>query len=182
MAKLVNRLETLPREILCELLERLPLRDIIRALTSINDLDSDTADYLCSRAHKCNFGPALNEISTIQHTIGIKLISRGPGQGFTQFEKSVRIGQGAFIQYEFETDRNSLSIATNKPWPVKMPWTDSSVFSREYIKKYVQEFEESNWVRMIAVRGNPDGKRLNINFYGFNVRKTIYPWAMHSDK
>ena len=114
----VNRLETLPRELLINILERMHMRDLIRAL---NTLDTDIADYLCPREHKREFKPALDEIAAIQHTIGIKLVTRWPDVGYTSFEKTTRVRPNSFIRYELNVEEKSLSVFVGDArWPVKI--------------------------------------------------------------
>jgi hypothetical protein len=64
-----NLLETIPREILFEILKYLQLRGAIRTLTILDMFDDETADYICPRVHRINFRPVLDMITAIKYKI-----------------------------------------------------------------------------------------------------------------
>ena len=144
----MNRLQTLPREILFEIIDRLSLHEVIRALATLEPCEL-TADYMCSRAHKRDFASVLAEITAIEYVIMPDLISS---------ERSYRGITTEYSYSEFESSYyRDLLVHSNRQWPVKLvPIEDvfEPLPNRVYRKAYTFDFEKSKYhlLRLITIK------------------------------
>lgn len=170
----INLLDTLPREILFEVLARLNLCGVIRTLNSLNSLDDDTADYICGRSHKRDFAPTLNEIDSIKYKVKIdKVFPASDGHRFTI--RSVRFGHNTSDTVRYYSSSRGLSAVSTKPWPHRLHSnvTCESAHVQRYSKKYTRELILSrlDLCREVSVRkGHVGGNELEFAICEYRTR------------
>jgi hypothetical protein len=170
----MNAIESIPYEILFEILEHLNMRDTIQTMKSLNIPDDD-ADYICARAHKRNFKHALDEIGAIEYEIYINV---SPAVYQIGAKVSARSYRGFTTKYNDRDGLPYLAAISNKPWPVKMePSDDYLPYGRRYYKPndYVQEFENFDLKRFIIAREHAIGgvRQFQIDIHEYKIHKNI---------
>ena len=150
--ELSNRLETIPREILFEIIDRLNLRDTIRVVTTLKPCEI-TADYVCACAHRREFAPTLAEITAIKYSIRINDYVDYPPAGSVVSRRDYR---GVVTKYAYYNYLYKLESYSDRLWPVKLipnRRVVSNIYNRVYERAYTFDFEKGNYhlLRLIEV-------------------------------
>jgi hypothetical protein len=174
--------KSIPREIFFEIFSQLNLRDTIRAI-SIVQVDVEFADYICSHAHKIEFGSVLTEINAIEYEVTIseedpRVISYNNTTKTSIIACSRRVHRDINVTYEL--GRNmiliKLKILSNKPWPLNLKAYHYSTDKLQNFKSYTQKWEESRYSlrRLIVTDGRRTDQRLKISIIEHTYRLPLY--------
>jgi hypothetical protein len=145
----MNRLDTLPREILFEIIDRLSLRDVSRMTIALN-LCERSVDYICARTHRRDFSLTLAEIDTIKYDVCISTYGDMP------CVKSTSSYRGITTLYEYCEHFLILKSYSTKSRPIKLipnQGVGLSNYEHIYEKAYTFDLEKGiyHMLRLITI-------------------------------